>query len=56
MDPLFRPEKGEEGGYYAQSVWIGLNCNAPKSMMNWEKPLVWSNRPVVKQLGDSGNK
>ena len=31
-------------------------CNAPKSMMNWEKPLVWSNRPVIKQLGDSGNK
>ena len=55
MDPLFCPEKGEEGGYYAQSVWIGLNCNAPKSMMNWEKPLVWSNRPELKQLGDGGN-
>ena len=55
MDPLFHPEKGEEGGYYAQNVWIGLNRNALKNMMNWEKPLVWSNRPVVKQLGDGGN-
>ena len=30
-------------------------CHAPKSMMNCEKPLVWSNRPELIQLGDGGN-
>ena len=24
-------------------------------MMNWEKQLVWSNRPELIQLGDGGN-